>query len=101
MKPTVLLLLAAGLIAASCSTDHAAPSAAHAGSSSQAGEAGDPPLDATQFGLSDCRVCVAKACAVPETDCNSEPACAQYLACLDACPVADSGGADSDCAEAC
>ena len=37
----------------------------------------------------------------PIKDCDADPGCARYLACLDACPVSPTGDADPSCAAAC
>jgi hypothetical protein len=66
----------------------------------EGGEAGQPSTAPT-FGTTDCRACQADACASQEASCSSEPACANYLECLDACPATEAGGVDEACAAAC
>ena len=83
-----------GLMLAACSSS----SGASSGATADAG-----PMDSSTAGYSNsaCGKCVAQACAMPISKCNSDPDCATYLTCLDACGVAADGNVDPTCASAC
>jgi hypothetical protein len=74
-------------------------------SSSSGGPQGgaDASTEATgaTYGSSACGQCVATACAMGITACNSAPDCQAYVACLDACPVGAYGNVDPTCESGC
>lgn len=75
---------------------------ARAGADDGAGAtAGAVAVSEGSFGASDCRSCLAEACASPEAECASEPGCGGYLDCLDACPAAASGAPEATCVMDC
>jgi hypothetical protein len=55
----------------------------------------------SNYGTSECGVCVKDACSTAIDACNADPECPGFLACLFDCPVGDDGNADLDCAAAC
>lgn len=55
----------------------------------------------TPFGTSACGTCVASACQTERTACLSDPGCASFASCVDACPVAAGGNADAACVAGC
>jgi hypothetical protein len=70
------------------------------GGSANDGGATDTSV-ATGYATSACGTCVAQACATSISACNSDPDCASYLSCLDACGVGGDGNVDPTCAAAC
>lgn len=53
------------------------------------------------WAASACGLCVESTCSSALTQCEAEPSCANYIGCLEACPVAASGDADPACEAAC
>jgi hypothetical protein len=96
------------LIVTSLGLGWACASNTHTGAPDPAASAGaggtdvaEQPQEPGRFGASACRTCQADACGAVETDCSSEPACAAFLACVDACPEGEAGGVETECADAC
>jgi hypothetical protein len=57
---------------------------------------------AADYGDSACGTCVEKtACLSEYQACGSDPGCAAYLKCLNACPLSSIGNADPSCEKAC
>ena len=84
----------AGVVALeACGSEIAPPSIAIDGSTVE--------REAPVFGESMCGACVASACPSERRGCESEPGCARYLACADACPSASSGNVATECEVAC
>lgn len=83
--------------AVACSSGSSSGSApADAGGSEASVEGGGQP-----FAKSACGSCVAKACASVIAQCNGEPECANYWACVESCGVAHDGNVDPKCQAAC
>lgn len=61
-----------------------------------AGGGGEP-----SYAESECGECALDACGAAVAECDADPGCAAYLACLKACPVAADGDADPACEAAC
>lgn len=73
--------------------------AAGSGGASTGGSAG---ADAgAGWAVSACGVCVESTCATEVTQCEAEPSCANFIGCLEACPVGANGDADPTCEAAC
>jgi hypothetical protein len=53
------------------------------------------------YGASACGGCASAACASERQICLSEPSCAAYVSCLDACPTSPDGDVAADCEAAC
>ncbi len=53
------------------------------------------------WGVSACGECVGSACATAIVACSSDPDCAAYLTCVQACGVSGSGDVDPGCEAAC
>jgi hypothetical protein len=79
------------------------------GSTSPA-EASTPPADGrltadagqtTPDGASACGQCVAQQCSATIAGCSSDPDCATYWSCVDACGLDPSGNVDPTCEAAC
>jgi hypothetical protein len=54
-----------------------------------------------RYGNSECGECALDACGAALAECDADPGCAAYLACLKECPVAADGDADPECEAAC
>ena len=65
-----------------------------------AGGVDAPPSDGG-YAVSPCGACVASGCGVALAACTADPDCSSYLACLDACPLADAGDVDPACERSC
>jgi hypothetical protein len=75
-------------------------------SSSEDGGAGGTGAGAgtdagASYSKSACFACIAPGCGVQIDACNADPSCAEYLACVGACPVAATGSVDASCASGC
>ena len=92
-----LIVMTGAAWVASCSSSSGATSGAgpDGGVESSAGDAG------ATYAASACGTCVGRQCASQIMACSSDPDCAKYLACLDACPVGPGGDVDAKCAAAC
>lgn len=82
-------------VAVACDSDDSS-----AGGGAGGAGGGDAAVEAG-WGTSACGTCVASSCSSERTTCMSEPTCATYLSCLDACPADASGNLDSTCVSAC
>jgi hypothetical protein len=60
-----------------------------------------PGLSDGSYGESACRLCVTSACTGPLADCASDPDCAAYLACFDACGLQKNGNVNASCEARC
>jgi hypothetical protein len=103
MKVERLLIVSSLALGLGCGSDRR-PAIAAGGSTAEpptSGVSGESPAPEGTFGKSDCRTCLGEACAANEADCTSEPACADYLACLDNCPAEARALPDGDCAANC
>jgi hypothetical protein len=97
----LLIVISLGLGWACASSKRAQPPEIIASAGGQGTDVSEPGSASGRFGASECRACQAEACAGVEADCQSEPACAAFLTCLDACPESDAGGVEAECARAC
>lgn len=86
--------LTVGFAVSACSPSSSASAAA--GVDASAADAGS-----VTYGTSACGACRAKACAPQVAACNSDPDCAAYLSCIDACGVGSDGDVDAPCAAMC
>jgi hypothetical protein len=103
MKPLRVAIVCSLAVFSACGADKR-PADAGGGSHSAGAEAmaaGAGSMGTETFGDSSCRECLGTACGAVEMACHGEPACAAYLACIDSCPLTDSGALDTACAEAC
>jgi hypothetical protein len=96
IKAVSVTVLAAASLFVACSSNDANVAASSATSSSSSSSSGD-----MSFGASACGACVAMSCAAQVTDCNADPDCAAWLACVDKCGVNAAGNADPLCESLC